>query len=66
MEGTVVWFNSKKGYGFLRSSDGKEVFCHHAAIDMPGYRQLTKDQRVKFEIEQGPQGTQAAHVEVVG
>jgi CspA family cold shock protein len=61
--GTVKWFNSEKGYGFL-SVDGTErdVFVHHTAINMEGFRVLEQDQRVEFEIVDGPKGPQAGNV----
>jgi CspA family cold shock protein len=61
--GTVKWFNSEKGYGFL-SVDGtdRDVFVHHTAINMEGFRVLEQDQRVAFEIVDGPKGPQAGNV----
>jgi CspA family cold shock protein len=61
--GTVKWFNSEKGYGFL-SVDGtdRDVFVHHTAIVMDGFRVLEQDQRVEFEIVDGPKGPQAGNV----
>lgn len=63
--GTVKWFNSEKGYGFL-SVDGtdRDVFVHHTAINMDGFRVLEQDQRVEFEIVDGPKGPQAGNVKV--
>jgi CspA family cold shock protein len=63
--GTVKWFNSEKGYGFL-SVDGTErdVFVHHTAINMEGFRVLEQDQRVEFEIVDGPKGPQAGNVKL--
>jgi CspA family cold shock protein len=58
--GTVKWFNAQKGYGFLRPEEGgKDVFVHHTAIDMKGYRSLTEGDRVSYELEPGPKGYQA-------
>ncbi|MDP3971695.1 MAG: cold-shock protein [Candidatus Nanopelagicales bacterium] len=61
--GTVKWFNSEKGYGFL-SVDGtdRDVFVHYSAIEMDGFRTLEEDQRVQFQIVQGPKGPQAETV----
>ncbi len=65
--GTVKWFNSEKGYGFL-SVDGtdRDVFVHHTAIVMDGFRVLEQDQRVEFEIVDGPKGPQAGNVKLAG
>ena len=65
--GTVKWFNAEKGFGFL-SVDGTEndVFVHHTAIEMDGFRVLNQDQRVEFDIVDGPKGPQATNVVVLG
>ncbi len=60
--GTVKWFNAEKGYGFISQSDGADVFVHHSAIQMQGYRSLQEGQQVEFEVQQGPKGLQAANV----
>lgn len=60
--GTVKWFNATKGYGFIGRDDGADVFVHFSAITMEGYRSLKQDQKVEFEVEQGPKGLQAANV----
>ena len=61
--GTVKWFNSEKGFGFISQSDGQpDVFVHHSAIDMQGYRNLEEGQAVEFEVQTGPKGLQAANV----
>lgn len=61
--GTVKWFNSDKGFGFITQDDGgPDVFVHHTAIEGTGYRSLTDGQHVKFEVKQGPKGLQAAAV----
>ena len=61
--GTVKWFNSSKGYGFLTPDDGTpDVFVHFSAIDGSGYRELIEGQRVSFESEAGPKGPQAKSV----
>jgi cold shock protein len=60
--GTVKWFNATKGYGFIGRDGGEDVFVHFSAITMEGYRSLKQDQKVEFEIEQGPKGLQAANV----
>ena len=64
--GTVDWFNSEKGYGFIKRDDGgKDVFVHFSAIKGDGYKSLTEGQRVRFEIVEGQKGPQAAQVEVL-
>ena len=61
-EGTIKWFNEKKGFGFISREDGDDVFVHYSAIDGDGFRTLTEGQRVEFEIQEGPKGLQAAKV----
>lgn len=62
-EGTVKWFNSDKGYGFITPDGGaKDVFVHHSEIQTGGYRSLEESQRVKFDVTQGPKGPQAVGV----
>jgi CspA family cold shock protein len=63
--GTVKWFNSSKGYGFIEREDGDDVFVHYSAIMGEGFKNLDEGQRVEFSIEQGPKGLQAANVTVV-
>lgn len=63
--GTVKWFNSSKGYGFIQREGGPDVFVHFSAIQMGGYKSLTEGQQVEFSIEQGPKGLQAADVKPV-
>jgi cold shock protein len=63
--GTVKWFNSTKGYGFLtQDNGGPDVFCHFSAIASTGYRSLEEGQKVEYEVEKGPKGLQAANVAV--
>ena len=62
--GTVKWFNNTKGYGFIAPDDGGEdVFVHHTAIKMEGYRKLVEGQKVEFEVTTGPKGFQAQNVQ---
>jgi CspA family cold shock protein len=64
-EGRVKWFNDSKGYGFIETDNGHDVFVHFSAIEMDGYRSLQEGQRVEFSIEKGPKGLQAAQVTIV-
>ena len=60
--GTVKWFNDSKGYGFIAQDSGPDVFIHHSAIVATGYRTLQENQRVEFDIQEGPKGPQASNV----
>jgi len=61
-KGIVKWFNASKGYGFIQRSTGEDVFVHHSAIQMSGYRTLDNGMEVEFEVKQGPKGLQAENV----
>ncbi len=63
--GTVKWFNSSKGYGFISREEGDDVFVHFNAIEGDGYRTLDEGDKVQFEVEQGPKGLQATKVNKV-
>jgi len=65
-QGTVKWFNSDKGYGFIAPDDGtSDVFVHHSVIQADGYRSLQENQRVEFTAGQGAKGPQAEHVQPI-
>ncbi|KPV43787.1 cold-shock protein [Alicyclobacillus ferrooxydans] len=61
-QGTVKWFNSEKGFGFIEVEGGEDVFVHFSAIQGDGYKTLEEGQRVTFDIVQGAKGPQAANV----
>ncbi|HWE89486.1 MAG TPA: cold-shock protein [Pseudonocardiaceae bacterium] len=62
-EGTVKWFNSEKGYGFIQRADGgPDVFVHYSEIQTNGYKTLEENQKVTFEVGQGTKGPQAQNV----
>jgi cold shock protein len=61
--GTVKWFNGDKGFGFIaQDGGGADVFAHFSAIESTGFRTLEENQRVEFDITQGPKGPQAANI----
>lgn len=65
--GTVKWFNSEKGYGFITPEDGsKDLFVHFSAIQGDGYKTLNEGQKVEYEATQGQKGPQASNVRVIG
>ncbi len=64
-QGTVKWFNSTKGFGFISQEGGEDVFVHYQSITGEGYKTLTENQKVEFTVNQGPKGLQAADVKVV-
>lgn len=63
--GTVKWFNDKKGYGFIEQEDGPDVFVHHSGINAMGFKSLKEGERVTFDIEDGPKGQSAVNVTIV-
>ena len=64
-QGTVKWFNEKKGFGFIQQQDGPDVFVHFSAIKSSGFKTLNEGDRVTFEIEKGQKGPAATNVTVV-
>ena len=60
--GTVKWFSSEKGFGFISQDDGADVFVHFSAIQMNGYRVLEEGRVVEFDVQEGPKGLQAVDV----
>ena len=63
--GTVKWFNAEKGFGFIaQDGGGEDVFVHFSAIQSGGYKSLDENQKVKFDLAQGPKGPQAENVRV--
>jgi len=61
-QGTVKWFNDSKGYGFISQEGGEDVFVHHTAIQMDGFRSLAEGDKVEFDVAKGPKGLQAQNV----
>ena len=64
--GIVKWFNAEKGFGFIAPEDGSaDVFAHYSAIQTNGFKTLNENDRVEFEVVQGPKGLQAADIRVI-
>lgn len=61
-EGIVKWFSDKKGYGFIEQKEGKDLFVHHSAINMPGFRTLAEGDRVTFDVADSDRGPEAKNV----
>ncbi len=62
LTGTVKWFNDAKGFGFIQQENGPDVFVHFSAIQADGFKSLSENDKVEFEVTQGPKGPQAANV----
>ena len=63
--GTVKWFNDRKGFGFIEQQNGPDVFVHHSGIVSTGFKSLYEGDQVTFDIEQGPKGPSATNVKTV-
>ena len=61
-EGKVKWFNDSKGYGFIETDTGHDVFVHHSSIQADGFKSLSEGQEVEFDVTEGPKGPQASNV----
>ena len=61
-QGTVKWFNAKKGYGFISDAEGNDVFVHYSGLNMDGFKSLEEGQAVEFEVVNGAKGPQATNV----
>ena len=63
--GVVKWFSNKKGFGFIEREEGGDIFVHHSAINMSGFRTLAEGDRVTFDVEEGERGPSAKNVKKV-
>ena len=63
--GKVKWFDERKGYGFISREDGDDVFVHYSEIEAEGFKTLTENQEVTFELKEGPKGLQASNVRLI-
>jgi len=61
-KGTVKWFNAEKGFGFITSEEGKDIFAHFSEIKKDGFKTLEEGEEVTFDITQGPKGPQASNI----
>ena len=65
MTGTVKWFNAEKGFGFITTEEGTDLFAHFSQIQREGYKSLDEGQKVSFEVIEGQKGPQAGNIEVI-
>lgn len=64
MKGKVKWFDSAKGYGFIHSDDGKDIFVHYSGVERDGFKSLEQGQDVEFDVSDGKRGPQATNVKI--
>jgi len=64
-DGTIKWFDEKKGFGFIEQDEGPDVFVHHTGINATGFKSIKEGDKVTFDVEQGPKGPRAVNVTVV-
>ena len=65
LKGTVKWFNAEKGFGFITTEEGNDLFVHFSKINKAGYKSLNEGERVSVEVEDGPKGQQASNVQAL-
>ena len=65
-KGTVKWFNAEKGFGFITSEEGKDLFVHYSETKKEGFKTLEEGQQVSFDVKEGQKGPQAANVQILG
>jgi len=65
MQGTVKWFNAEKGFGFITTDEGNDVFAHFSQINIDGFKTLEEGQKVEFEVVEGEKGLQAEKISVL-
>ncbi len=66
MKGTVKMFNKEKGYGFIRTEDGRDVFFHYSSLDMEGYKTAEAGEAVEFDVQDSDRGPRAANIKKIG
>ncbi len=65
MKGTVKWFNAEKGFGFITTEEGNDVFAHFSQINKDGFKTLEEGQEVSFNVVEGAKGLQAENIEII-